>query len=480
MRDWVLKREALLGAFSKQTYKELFLYVYSQAYPGSPKIEQMSFAEQIAGANRHWKNGSTAKCSDEAGPGRFWKALSKVLDDENAIPVNLMRCSIAEFISYLPDGLKEDAVTALEYKKSKLGVNSVLLSSLKQKYATQTCIVSALTNSGDEYYSHLIPYSHEPQSIEEGIAVGVLNQAHYYLSLDASKAWIDLIESEGYPIYIHCLDALQTLVKRPTWLNHIGSSHYKTLICLGAGGAVSKDLVLIESMIKPNLQEPIEYIIQEISPFLASKSRVELHRVLERKNLLDKVNLSSNISDFLKLSENPVIPHSSENGCAIWTLLGCTIGNIDESSLLSGVNTKASRDDLFVVSTDTFDEKEGIREFRKRVTENYESQSMQDFLLPVVRVVQTYCGIHAPISDILENVEISVVEGCDRNLTGIPNSRTVLFTLQVEGKEIILLTSTRYEKSSLVRYFDQQGWLLADCAESELQRNYLQFLFKRK
>lgn len=138
----------------------------------------------------------------------------------------------------------------------------------------------------------------------------------------------------------------------------------------------------------------------------------------------------------------------------------------------------AADGDVLIVSADTID---GLPAdaIERILTDKYDNPDLRRFIKPVVRAVVSESNSQEPVPRALDRIKVTLRPGGDANASDVRMSRSVIVTLDVSGREITLVTSTRYKSSEVVAFAAKYGWHAVCQVSSPLNSHYKQFCFRR-
>ena len=159
-------------------------------------------------------------------------------------------------------------------------------------------------------------------------------------------------------------------------------------------------------------------------------------------------------------------------------ITGGTIGNFSEALFFRSLDHAAVDGDLLIVSADTID---GLPSgsVERVLTDKYDNPDLRRFIKPVVRAVVSESDTQENVNKALERIKVTLRPGGYAHASDVPMSRSVIVTLDVSGREITLVTSTRYQSPDLVSFAAKYGWQVVCQIPSPLNPHYKQFLFRR-
>jgi len=401
----------------------------------------------------------------------FWDRLAYELDCPDAVTgAMLVDAKIGRFIGYLPEDRQSlareilDDLHALDNKPD---------TPLELPEASRPIRTVALGDSNLIWLRHRGPV----ETVATGMRVGRIDQKHYYLDPDSAYAWSRLVNADAYPTYDHCRTGLQTLFESEDWKRSLDKSKPVTAAMLAGGGAPTKDLLLLRSMLaQPYIQVPVYYYLNDISLYMLTDSAVFIRESLRTVGGLEKVSVGLIFGDVLEMSGLREFFH--EHGSVIFAITGGTIGNFSESAFFHSLDRVADDGDLLIVSADTID---GLpqHDAEDMLIKKYDNPDLRNFIRPVVKAVLSEANTQEHIDTALNRIKVRVRTGSYMKASDVPNSRSVIVTLNVNKREVVLVTSTRYHAPDLKAYAAEFGWQPVCQLPSPRNPHYQQFLFCR-
>lgn len=465
--DLELKLEVcrkLLGAYTDRELADLVL-----DRPG-----QEVLAGKVADIFRKWKKHYPTKADGSA---QFWDALvDKLGCNETVNGVLLVEAKIGQFVQYLPESRQERANEILA------GINSpsALLHGIAEAHATSPKVPAIELHDADVSWIYLL-HTGPVETIPTGLRIGKIDQRHYYLDPDSASGWSRLVRAEAYPTYDHCKAALQDLVASEPWKQALESQHPMSVVMLAGGGAPTKDLLLLRNLLsQPQLKGRVYYYLTDISMYMLRESALWIR---EHVGNIDKESRFSlrlvhgDVLDLKAMTDLKQIVH--RHGKVIFGITGGTVGNFSESAFFRSLDRASDHGDLLIVSADTIDNMPQA-EIESTLKSKYDHYELRQFLKPVIRAVLGESGSHESVDNALDRIRVSLRAGGDVGASDVTKSCTVIVTLDVGTREIILVTSTRYESSELTTFAARFGWQVLCQVPSPQNPHYKQFLFCRK
>jgi uncharacterized SAM-dependent methyltransferase len=436
--------------------------------------QDANLAEKVYANVVKWVTGRSTP-SYGAGIQAFFDGLAEELKCEPGVNGStLIEATIAETVSFL--GQDERAVAAHVLRtleaSSNLTENDTEISS-----PAITSRNLDMEDLGAIWLQHTGPI----QTIASGLAEGRIDQKHYYLDPESSDAWSRIIDAQSYPTYEHCLMSLRALLESPEWSRCVEHSKPCTSVMLAGGGAPAKDLLILRNLNKQSYAgECIYHYLIDISLYMLRYSAMWLcgnaavFNSFRRRVVIKPVH--QDILSFNKRDNDRL----HEHGAVVFAITGGTIGNLSEAAFFRSLDQVAVRGDMFVMSADTIDDLSS--EDQRILVSKYDNQDLRLWLKPVMRGVlsETESSHPESLEHALSRIKVHLRSGDDGHVSDIPQSRSVVVTLDIKGREVILLTSTRYQTSQLSAYAAGHGWECLGQISTQANPNFKQFLFRRR
>jgi hypothetical protein len=226
--------------------------------------------ESIEGRLPKWKEG-TRPTQDPAS--RFFSLLADKLPTRDTVNGQLLiELPIEDYVERLPQ--KDEKVSAV------LRLHGFSRVDRPSMNAPSTSPISPMGLSRSQAFdadSLYLLWNHDrgpEETIQVGFQKGKIDQRHYYIDPDSAHTWSALVRADAYPTYGHCKTALEALVNSSEWISVLNSEKPHTLVMLAGGGAPTKDLVLVQSLLgQPYIRERVALHLVDISWFMLTNSR---------------------------------------------------------------------------------------------------------------------------------------------------------------------------------------------------------------
>jgi hypothetical protein len=466
--DWDTKLKVISHVLGAYTHAELVGKVYEEVEHQKDGV----FAGQVLDNIRKWRKSRPRR---QDGPKAFFNDLAVRLGcGPHVTGVMLVDADIERFIEYLPEAKRESARsvamdTPAEVLLSPGPADSGL--TIVQPIVKTTPALPSLQ-------SLLLHFKGPVESIAKGIKAGRIDQRHYYLTPDAADGWNTLVRAEAYPTYDQCKAGLVALVGSAAWKEALEHSNPTTVVMLAGGGAPTKDMVFLRNLLDHSRPtgERISYFLVDVSCYMLMGSLRWLDEHLVTIPGHERVKLQLLYGDALNLQGCHSMFHP--NGTSIFAITGGTIGNLSEEAFFRALEGVSDDGDLLVVSADTLDGLD-LDDVERMLKKKYDHADVHSFIGPVVREVIGEFDLAEPVASILKRVKVSLRRGKTYRFSDVTGSWSVTLSLEVGGREITLISSTRYESSELVAYAAKFGWALLCKTPSPQNPQYLQFCFRR-
>ncbi len=271
--------------------------------------------------------------------------------------------------------------------------------------------------------------------LEECIRNGrTLPEEILYWSVESSTSWLNY-EQETFE------NANQPLALLAREIEKISIGENINFISLGCGSG-AKD-VLIINMLRPN-ERAVGYFPIDQSYTLLENA---IEEILERINA-DDLFVRGIRADFRQLHSFSDV-FKSQTSINLFSLLGCTLGNYDEVSLLDTVSACMNHGDLFILEVGNVSD-----ELAKKIdgdiieSEKYADIKLQDFLLspikPFVKSVQrNSIQFVANKSDVTVRDSVRVIVRFDNKELPTQPPFDIAFSTHYNEKELKKFLSTQ-------------------------------------
>jgi hypothetical protein len=406
------------------------------------------------------------------GPRLFWDQLAVELDCDHTVRgAMLITADIDRFIGYLPEDRQRLARELL---------TDVRLRNGKSDSLPPTAPLGTIRTTGhDDSDVIWLHYQGPVETFATGFHAGKIDQKHYYLDPDSANAWGSLVRAEAYPTYDHCKKGLQSLFDSEPWTQLVRNSRPTGAVMLAGGGAPTKDLLLMRSLLaQPDGTDSIYYYLLDISFYMLNESRLWIREHSRNVDGFERIKLRFVYHDTLKMT-NRDRELFHKDGNVVFAITGGTIGNFSEAAFFRSLNRAAEDGDLLIVSADTIDDVPSD-DVVKGLTHKYDNPDLRRFIEPVVRAVVSKSSVQDSVSSALNRIKVTLRPGSETNASDVPSSWSVNVKLNIDRRDLTLVTSTRYESSELVNYAARFGWEAVCQIGSPLNPHYKQFLFRRK
>ena len=421
IKDWFLKRDAMMEEVLQDTQTALFTYALTD--PNNSK-----HLENVVKAQRKWNKSTPQAYLQEVGNlcQRFFK--SKTPD------------TIAFFINSDIDAFK----ARIEAKRDPVGGKGE-----PAWHAEPVHVLTAL----DQDRIH---------SFRDSVRARKLDQRLYYLNADSAEVWHELINAGDYRQYDWCRDALKALVRSPAWTKALADGKVETIVMLGGGGSASKDVEMLSALVDAKYREgaprKTNYVLLDISAHMVSATMSRIKKYFRREPLADAlIHVRGIVADMLEIRRVRSLLRVSGSRTA-WFLTGGTIGNMSERAVLSAIEEVAEDGDLLVIGIDTYDVAHRD-EARDAILAKYRPEMMQDFLHTPIGVLVRHLDRDLSSAALRQCIHPDVVDGRQKGYSDLDDALTAEVRLDLgEDGVFTLLTSTRYDEDGFARWVEKRGW----------------------
>ncbi|MBI1406074.1 MAG: hypothetical protein GC145_08110 [Caulobacter sp.] len=316
------------------------------------------------------------------------------------------------------------------------------------------------------------------QSVRDGIKAGKIDQKHYYLAPDATEIWYNLVGSEAYPTYDICKTGLRALANSTEWTEAIEKHVPSTVVMLAGGGSPTKDLVILQGLLQQQCLKNayLTYLLVDISPYMLVNSFRYLDRLKGTIPGGERVDVGIISADMLGLHERGSSFRSTGN--VLFGITGGTIGNISENAFFASLNSMSDKGDLLILSADTIGG-DSFQDVESRLKGKYDHEHMRKFISPAMRMLMADLDLKESLSDLYGRMDISLAMGHEAGLSDVAGSMSVRISLNEDGRDITLLSSTRYDQDRLLSFAKGKGWSLIVATHSPLDAKYVQFFLRK-
>jgi hypothetical protein len=397
----------------------------------------------------------------------FIEALAAKLPTKDTVDSSLIiTLTIQQYVDRLPDD---------EQISSKLAAAGFVRSN--PTYEPDSPEPTQVFRDDGDQFTILTTDRGPVETIKTELRKGIIDQRHFYVAPDSARAWSALVRGDTYTTYGECKTGLGDLVKSSQWKEELKSSEPSTVVMLAGGGAPTKDIVFLESLLRePHVTGHIDLYLVDISYFMMEDSRRLIREHAVNEGYQDRVNVSLVRDDILKLpAQKAALFH--RQGSVIFAITGGTVGNLSEAAFFRSLNRVSRPGDLLVVSADTIDDL-SLEEERALIGK-YNNTDLHRFLRLVVSQVLSAANAREFVDEALRRIKVELAPSEDPSPSDIPRSRTIVVTLEIAGHPLRLVTSSRYESAELEAFAESCGWNSVCQIPSPLNKRFKQFLFRR-
>lgn len=449
IRDWLEKRQVLETLFGVWTNDELARKVLGES---STADEQ----GQVAGSFKSWK---THRPSGSSGRLFCSRLVDRVVEMGSAASEEKIRATIVtgsrdEFVALLPP-------------ERRVG--------LKVADATSP---NSFSFALDETHVPIYVLRAAPtETLRSAFERRRIDQKFHYLTPDAAAIWKAVVDCGVYRQYAECHASLSLLCESENWRAFFKDGAGNSCVMLGCG-APSKDILLINAMLGAVPSDTIvNYTMIDFSNFMLKASSHVVDSIISNRGISKRVNLHRVEDDFQTLnSREKLLPEPDRS--AIWLITGGTIGNVNERDFFSSMRRVARPDDLLVISAETVPPgiaTPPIDVLRKK----YDTPEVRRFVETPLHSLWREMGWPSEdLQQALKRIAVDVVNGEQYGHSTVRNSLSVEVSLMVNRRNLVLLTSTRYEEGELVSFARERGFQLVESIASPINPNYKQMVFR--
>ena len=403
----------------------------------------------------------------------FWKTV--IQDAEiDALPTTLINLGILDFVKLFH---KHDEFAKAVGVLSSMPDASIALELRAQLRDLAPVEYSSSDNSrasDDAAYAIWFYDDLNFEGPDEGVGIGRIGGSQFYTVPAAVKAWGAIVDSDHYPTYLDCIAGLRGLLDTKEWKDLVALGTADAVIALAGGGSPEKDWVLMKSLADTTKVEKLEYRIVDISPYMIHRAARLLRERLRKYSLADRFCLTWRCENILNLDERGRFNRCASWGNAIWTLLGGTLGNLNECAFFRSLSAPSKPGDILVVGVDTCEGLD-LEDWAQNMVSRYESKELDELLLAPFRGV-----LNRNDSEPIVKARVVPKEEA-RMFTEISNSPTVTFTADIRGENrpAVLAHSTRYDVEALVKFAAKYSWRHLRTVAAPNNSTFRQLLLQR-
>lgn len=294
---------------------------------------------------------------------------------------------------------------------------------------------------------------------------GVIDQRYMFVDRGAAAQWNAVHSAQEYGMYNDCKETLEHSLKQILNDNRI----IEEIVILGAGSA-DKDWEVIVSIVQKQ-KSPLRVIVCDASFHMLVETFAPLSEwVKNNKKFSPLVSIELCCFDFTD-RRGWAICHLRPGAHRLITVLGGTIGNVDESKFLRTLSSEAEDGDAILIGGSFYESEDEIRELcGKDIAAQYD----EDAKLITLNTVQKVLEANDHTLDRrtkLRNVEIVAVEAerlPDAINSDVPGTIAAVFLYRdsdkgiwlcegsIQHKEIYLFSSRRYIKQEFITHLSSQ------------------------
>lgn len=464
VRDWDAKRVVMRVLLNAYTDVDMVDTIYQ---------DDSVKADRVKDKFRKW--GASTPQSGESK--EFWNLLVQNLGCVSGTTgYQLVRVPIGEFLELLPEDDRPIALNALVAEGfSSGGAPQKLLPPGVHVRTLDGTFPAGMTEPPSSFRPIMIPTTGRFDTMFDGVRAGRVNEKHYYLTPEAALTWNALVRAESYPTYDQCKSGLRSLVEGPAWAELVSERTVTSAVMLCGGGSPSKDLVIINALLGQDAlaDEVVDYVILDVSPWMLFSSSWYLEETLPGVRGGDRVRIIPVCGDVQGMERLNVF--SRGTGRTLFAITGGTIGNLSEKRFFDRLDRIACEGDLLIISADCLD---GAAGHAAKLIAKYDHREMQRFIAPAIHALIREYDLEESFNQAFKRVNVKVAEG-DEALSDVPGSAAVTLTAGVGGREIVIVSSTRYVPENLVAFGDAEGWEHVTTVASPLNPFFKQFLFRK-
>ncbi|MCL2637515.1 MAG: L-histidine N(alpha)-methyltransferase [Oscillospiraceae bacterium] len=285
-----------------------------------------------------------------------------------------------------------------------------------------------------------------------------------YRRAKVTQKYIELLHSTGYTLFSHTTRLLEENV---TSVTDEALNHEKTtrLISLGVGDG-TKDAIIINEFLKKT-RGVLEYWIIDISEDMIKAGVKGIQQKLSDEDY-ERLDLKIYQWDFMDLPE--IAEAITKDKRNLFFLLGNTLGNFPEASLLSKINKVMKKGDLFLIDNQLKREGKLTKEEENELKQMYGSSKHRDYIGEILKQASITIPkdgkilprVHYDTSEELfedyRRVTIAQEFHVNSKRTVKLGERDILLT---KGR-ILVLYSNKYTKSVMIRLLEEQQFKIVN------------------
>lgn len=249
---------------------------------------------------------------------------------------------------------------------------------------------------------------------------------------------------------------------------------------LAGGGAPTKDLVLMHSLLKHQALEGrrIKYYLIDISPYMLSNAFSWLHDALAQIDGGDRIEIKPVQDDVLDLTDLKSELVRGDGGI-LFAITGGTIGNLSEEAFFRALDQVSRPGDLLIVSADTIPDEQVTAGdvVEGRIVHKYDHPDLRRFIGPAVRSLAAELELQHPVGSVFDAVAIELDD--QQRFSDVPNSLSLTMDMAAGERRVNMLSSTRYRRPEFRDFAYEHGWEQISEVESPFNPDYVQFFFER-
>lgn len=452
--EWTLKQVAIQAALKQDEWRSVCGIVLDT---------RDRDAIQIAwDTSRHWVTSTPKKAWRD----KFLAPMLASLKVEGSVTIDmLIKLDVDSFVALLPIDLRDDAKQAVSLERN--GPSGL------PAHTEGQCV---------EPCTHYPISSSSRSTLMAGVEAGIVDPHTYYSSAEGAEIWSQIVNAHDYPTYFYCKESLAALLKDGKWRDAFASSRPTTTFMLGGGGSPAKDLLLLRAMLADRSlgDQRLTMVLVDINPHMLEQSREILAQWMRDEPGRERVLIRSLKDDILDLSrQDPVRERIlSRSGAAVFAITGNTIGNVSELGVFSMLGRVARTGDLLVVGCGTMDDMTHEQVLLDEEGK-YKAPEVLRFIRPGVECAIRQWRLQESLDGAFKRVRVEVRPGT-QGLSDVPDSASVVLTMQAGQRNIVLLRSARYISRSFIAFAQGHGWDCISESPSPMSRHYVQFAFRKR
>jgi Histidine-specific methyltransferase, SAM-dependent len=278
--------------------------------------------------------------------------------------------------------------------------------------------------------------------------------------------WAHVADDASYSYYKACLHTLDAMLATESWRQR--SRAVRSYIDLGVGTG-EKLRRFAARTLSDTAPDRLGLILLDVNARMLAAARHGLTAGLIASGTVDLVTAHARFEQLNQVMRHPAIRATGWAGSqAAFLLLGNTFGNLHEERMLGLLRSVAKRDDLLILSLELGAVGPALNDMDEIVERYRKSKTIHAIFSSPLKYLE---GSVSPL-------DITWIEA-DARLTSLPGTRTVVGRVFVDGREVIVARSNRYDQDELLRLFLRHGFMPLE-AHYRRETGFYRYLIFRK